>query len=128
MNYLIVEGDKFTPRINFDPVSGVLEMSGLAVPEDVRELSDPVMKWLTNYFITPQPSTELTLFFEYINTAATKFIFQICEFLDNANGHDTKVKLIWKYFRGDSEMLELGKEIFEDFNCVAEIIAVDKLP
>jgi hypothetical protein len=128
MNSLIVEGDKSTPKINLDPVSGLLEMSGLAVPEDVRDLSSPVMKWLTSYCSSPKPSTELTLFFEYINTAATKFIFQVCEFLDDAHGHDTNVKLIWKYFRGDSEMLELGEEMFEDFNCVTEIVAVDELP
>ncbi len=128
MNSLIVEGDKSTPKINLDPVSGLLEMSGLAVPEDVRDLSAPVMKWLTNYCSSPKPSTELTLFFEYINTAATKFIFQVCKFLDDAHGCDTNVKLIWKYFRGDSEMLELGEEMFEDFNCVTEIVAVDELP
>lgn len=128
MNSLIIAGDKTTPRINFNPGSGMFEMGGLAVPEDVRELSEPVMQWLEKYCASPKRATELTLFFEYINTAATKFLFQVCEILNNTHGQDSRVKLIWKYHRGDIEMLELGEEVFEDFNCLTEIVAVDEQP
>lgn len=123
---LILEGDNTTPQINFNAGSGVFKMGGVAVPEDIRELSVPVMDWLKEYCGINRPSTELMLFFEYVNTATTKFLFTVCEKLNRYYVMGNKVKLTWKYVRGDLEMLELGEEIFEDFECPTEIIAVEQ--
>lgn len=127
MNELKITGSESMPFVLFNPESGSLKMGGVAIPENIKEFSKPVLDWLGKYCIAPKAATELNLFFEYLNTAATKFVFQVCQLLNDTHGKkNCRVKLIWRYQRGDLEMLELGQEIFEDFSCLTEIKAVDE--
>ena len=77
MEPLIIKGDEVSPKVCFNPDTGLLEMSGLAIPEDVRSMFNPLKEWLIQYSESPQPATELQLYFEYLNTAASKMVFEI---------------------------------------------------
>ncbi len=128
MDSLIIKGDETTPSVNLNAKTGHLSICGVAIPEDVRELSKPIIKWIEDYSANPKLATELVLDFEYLNTAATKMVFQVCENVGSIhNINNCKVKLVWKYVRGDIEMLELGEEVLDSFDCITELIAVDKL-
>lgn len=127
MNELNISGSESMPLVIFNPESGMLKMEGVAIPENIKEFAEPILEWLSSYCSSPNTVTELNLFFEYLNTAATKFIFHVCEILNNSHRkNNCRVKLVWKYHRGDLEMLELGQEIFEDFICLTEILAIDE--
>ncbi len=127
MDHLIIQPDEVTPEVHFNPDSGVLEMQGVAIPEDVREMSLPIIEWVEEYSKKPCPATELILFFDYLNTAASKMVYQLCDMLSDLHGNEANnVKIIWKYYRGDIEMLELGEEILETFICFKEIVAVER--
>lgn len=126
MEPLLIQGDEITPAVNFDPKTGILEMKGVAIPEDVRETFDPIKLWLEEYVANPPGATQLIFYFDYLNTAASKMIYVICEKVCELYGNkDCKVKIVWKYNRGDHEMLELGEEILEPFACLKDIVAVD---
>jgi hypothetical protein len=126
MKPLFIQGDETTPTIDFNNTTGVLKMSGVAIPEDVREFFKPIRDWVNNYLNHPQPATEMILHFEYLNTAASKMVFLLCEAISALHGNEgCHVKLIWKYHRGDNEMRELGEEILEQFFCLKEIKAFD---
>jgi hypothetical protein len=126
MEALHILGDETTPLVDFDAATGVLKMSGVAIPEDVREFFKPIKNWVTTYAKHPQSATELILDFEYLNTAASKMVFEMCDIVSAIHGSENyRVKLTWKYHRGDIEMLELGEEIFEQFFCLKEIQAID---
>ena len=127
MDHLIIQADEVTPKIHFNPESGILEMHGVAIPEDVREISGPITKWIDKYSKNPKAATELILFFDYLNTAASKMIYQICDRLSDLHGNENcNFKIVWKYYRGDVEMLELGEEILESFICFKEIEVVER--
>lgn len=128
MESLIIQADENMPSINFNPTTGRLVMEGLAVPENVYELFNPLKDWLEQYANKPQPATELIFFFEYLNTAASKMVFEIGNIVSNLHGRDDcDVKIIWKYTRGDVEMHELGEEMLEEYLCFTEIRAVDEI-
>jgi hypothetical protein len=104
-------------------------MSGVAIPEDVRTFFAPLKKWLLEYIANPKHATELAFHFEYLNTAASKMVFEVCDLISNLHGNEEcNVKITWKYHRGDNEMRELGEEILEQFFCLKEIKAVDNHP
>jgi hypothetical protein len=124
-----IKGDETTPTINFDANTGLLRMSGVAIPEDVRSFFAPIKKWINIYLAAPQAATDLVLHFDYLNTAASKMVFEICDIISALHGNeDYNVKITWKYFRGDNEMRELGEEILDQFFCFKEILAVDEHP
>jgi hypothetical protein len=124
-----ITGDETTPTVNFDASTGLLKMSGVAIPEDVRSFFAPLKKWIQHYISSPQHATEVILHFDYLNTAASKMVFEICDMISALHGQEEyNVKLTWKYLRGDMEMRELGEEIFDQFFCIKEILAVDEHP
>jgi hypothetical protein len=127
-NFQII-GDETTPTVKFDATAGLLKMSGVAIPEDVRTFFAPIKKWVNNYITAPQVATELILNFEYLNTAASKMVFELCDLISTLHGREEcRVKITWKYFRGDNEMRELGEEVLEQFYCLKELLAVDEQP
>jgi hypothetical protein len=122
-------GDETTPTVKFDSTTGLLKMSGIAIPEDVRAFFEPIKKWVNNYLLKPQVATELILHFDYLNTAASKMVFELCDMISSLHGREEcKVKITWKYFRGDNEMRELGEEVLDQFFCLKELLAVDEHP
>lgn len=129
MQNLEIKGDEATPSVFFDAEAGLLKISGVAIPEDVRGFFAPIKKWVNDYSLAPQRATELVFHFDYLNTAASKMVFELCDIVSALHGReDCNVKLTWKYLRGDVEMHELGEEIFEPFFCFKQIIAVDEHP
>lgn len=127
MEALIIKGDETTPNVFFNGLTGNLEMGGVAIPEDVREITKPILEWITSYSQSPKPATLVEFYFEYLNTAATKMVFQLCDSVNLIHKEGKgRVRLTWKYNRGDLEMLDLGEEVFEGFECQTEIIAMDK--
>lgn len=128
MDPLIVSGDTVTPTVKFDANAGRLLMEGVAIPEDVREMFDPIRAWVSEYAENPQASTELVFFIEYMNTAATKMVFELGNMVSEIHKRENcSAKIVWQYVRGDLEMHELGEEMIEEFTCLTEIKAVDSI-
>jgi hypothetical protein len=128
MESLILPGDEVSPKVNFNSETGILTMKGVAIPENVKEMFEPMNSWLNNYMKNPRTATELIIYFDYLNTAASKMVYNFCDKLSDLHGEEnTNVKITWKYTRGDVEMLELGEEILEQFICLKEIVAVEDM-
>jgi hypothetical protein len=125
METLFIEGNETTPYVNYDSQNGIFRMGGVAIPEDVRELYGPIKSWLSNFSTTIKPNSTFEFYFEYLNTAATKMIYEMCNLIDKISTVKDGIKIKWFYHRGDSEMFELGEEVLSHFTCKSEIIAVD---
>ena len=59
MEPLKINSTSHHPEINFDADSGILEISGRSLPEQVLNLYQPILKWIEEYTSTPH---ELTIF------------------------------------------------------------------
>ncbi len=104
-----VQGTDETPRILLDKENGVFEISGRSLPEDSAEFFDPILAWVMEYQKDPNPSTELVLKLDYLNTASSKFIQDILTAFEGAPG----TRIIWYHLDDDESMEEIGKEFAE---------------
>jgi|SRR5690606_23430981 Domain of unknown function (DUF1987). len=109
MKALDVQGTDETPRILFDKEKGVFEISGRSLPEDSAEFFNPVLDWVREYKTNPNPSTELVLKLDYLNTASSKFIQDILTEFEEAPG----TRIVWYHLDDDESMEEIGKEYSE---------------
>jgi hypothetical protein len=53
MNILEISPTDDSPEINFNPDSGIFELKGKSLPEDVSSFYNPVIEWLEEYAKNP---------------------------------------------------------------------------
>lgn len=123
MDILNIPESPDTPAVNLDPTTGIIEMSGKSLPENIKEFYGPIINWLTAYSASPQPQTLLRMRMDYFNTASSKMIMEILEVLDrmHLNGHNVKVE--WRYSVDDEDMLESGEDYAALLNIKFDFIA-----
>jgi len=107
MNILTIKGTDKTPGIILDNENGIFEISGRSLPDDAAPIYKPVLDWIKAYSAAPNPTTELSLKFEYLNTASSKFIIDIFSLLATIKGS----KIIWYFHDDDEDMEEVGEEL-----------------
>jgi hypothetical protein len=125
MNPFIQKGTDTKPYVNFNCSKGVFKMGGIALPENVFVMFNPVKEWLHNYSMVPKKCSEFEFHFDYISTSASKMLFEIFDMIDKMQTDKSPVTIKWFYYRGDSEMHELGEELLSHITCPTEIIALD---
>jgi hypothetical protein len=113
MKNLIYEATKKTPKIQFDCESGVFEISGRSIPENVFEFFKPVLDWLDTYTTTPLRKTVLKVYLEYYNTSSSKYLLDIFKKLEVIYREHHEVLIEWYYDAeeddADDDMLKAGK-------------------
>ncbi|MGB1103186.1 MAG: DUF1987 domain-containing protein [Crocinitomicaceae bacterium] len=125
MSFLI-EGDKRCPRIEVNTAEGLIEISGISLPENPYNYYLPLHKKLDEYIKNPQTTTKLNFRLEYFNTgsalALRNTIQKLCDELP-----ENSLMVKWYYEEDDVDMLDSGEEfatIFPKANF--EIIEVEE--
>lgn len=106
---IILEGSEDTPKIILDATNSIFEISGRSLPEDASDFYKPILKWINEYALEPNPKTEFVFKFEYFNTASSKLILDTLQKLKCI----PNIKIIWMYYKADEDMLEAGEEFSE---------------
>jgi len=114
MNSILIAETNKTPAINFNLETGVLEIKGKSIPEDVFEFYNPLLVWLEDYSRKPKESTVLNIKYEFFNINSSKCILDIFKKLEALYLLGNKVMVNWLYEKDDEEMLEAG----EDYQCI----------
>lgn len=109
MDILTIQGTENTPRIIFNKKNGIFEISGRSLSDDVTPIYNSVLEWIKTYSASPNPTTELALKFEYLNTASSKCILDIFSALATIKGS----KILWYFHDDDEDMEEVGEELAE---------------
>jgi hypothetical protein len=107
--FLLPETDD-TPQITLDPETGVFELSGKSLPEDVIEFYSPVFKWLDQYVANPKDITVFKVKVVYINSASQRAINEIFTILSRVMIKGKELEVEWHYHEDDYEMKEAGEE------------------
>ena len=105
-----IEATKDTPFVHLE--NGFIELHGRSIAEDPKSFYQPVYDWVDQYVDQPADATRIVLNFEYINTASTKWVYNILKIFGDRFSTEKDIHISWYYERGDDDMLELGK-IFE---------------
>lgn len=102
-----------TPLIAFNKDSGVLELSGRSLPEDVVDFYNPVYEWLDSYSSHPSDKTIVKMRIDYFNSASQRVLNEILIILTRITLKEKEVLVEWYYMEEDEEIRELGEELEE---------------
>jgi len=111
MEALIIAGTEDTPAVKLDAASGVYELVGRSLPEDVTTFYKPVFDWLTGVSGVSKMNFDVKL--EYFNTASSKVILDIFSKLEGLKENGVDVTINWHYSEDDEDMQEAGEEYSE---------------
>lgn len=126
MENLYLEGQEEKPSINFNAVTGVLEISDSSYPEYTNDIYNPVMEWLDAYLAEPGRKITFNFKLDYFNTS-TSFRFQ--QIINKLNEyhlqHKGEVIINWYYEDGDIDMQENGEDYAKDSKVPFHMIPYD---
>ncbi len=121
MKELKIAATQITPAVDFDALSGVLNITGESRPESVRDFYEPVINWLNEYFDVllakrengeDVPDIKINFKLDYFNSSSAKYFLDLLKILVNKYmTNDFEVKIIWYFEEGDEDMQEAGEEL-----------------
>jgi hypothetical protein len=109
--HMKIEATSRTPLIEIN--SGYCLIKGECYPEDISEISIPIMKEIEQELLSVEKFVlELELY--YFNSSSAKLLFDIFDKVDEAAADGLDVQIKWNYRRGDDSMQEAGEDFEED--------------
>jgi hypothetical protein len=121
MNPLLLARTPETPRVDFNPQSGLLKIEGRSWPEDVIPFYSPLNEWFKEYVHSPPVQTDFYVTLEYFNSATSKMIYKLFMILIDVVKKGSKVTIHWCYQEDDEEMLEAGQEYRAAIHCSSDL-------
>lgn len=110
MEKLVRLGSENTPKINFDPESGMFEISGKSIPEDSLGFYQPILEWLKEYVQNPAHKTTFAFKLEYFNTSSSKLLLDLFYILEEISD---SLELNWYCDEGDEDLEESAQDFDE---------------
>ena len=119
---LLIEKTSKTPQIELNYQKGEISFTGRSLPENASRIFEPVLKWVENYTLKPQPVTNLRMGLEYFNTSTTLWLSKIMKALTRINNPDYRL-FVHVYMPVDEyDDLRESNDIRDAFNPVTEIL------
>jgi hypothetical protein len=106
---LTIAAAELTPAINLNKEKGTFLIEGKSLIDDPSPFFKPANEWLQEYSKNPNPSTALTIKFEYYNTATSRELLDLFKILETIPAS----KIIWQFLEDDEDMEESGQELAE---------------
>ena len=103
-------GTDDTPTVILDAENEIFEVSGRSLPEDVTAFYEPILLWLDEYALSPNPKTIFTFKLVYFNTASSKLLLDILMKLEQMHEDGKDMLIRWYYPEDDEDMQEAGEE------------------
>jgi len=123
MNNLFVDATSITPRVEFNKHENIFRIEGKSLPEDVKNFYLPLIQWLDQYKLDPNPTTNLFIDLEYFNTSSSKMILIILNKIRDIQKNGHQVLVTWSYPPHDVEIEESGEEFAELLNIPFQFIS-----
>ena len=113
MESVNIQATAKTPRIDFNPEQGILEISGRSTPEDSRVFYKPLISWCEEYATDPPEKTTVDVHLEHFDTSSSKGLLDLIKRLKTIREMHKEVVVVWHYDSDDEDILEAG-ENFEN--------------
>lgn len=114
---LEIKGTEYTPQIQFNSLTGQMEITGRAIPQCADNFWSRVLLWFDEYAQSPAIQTTLKVNLEYFHVTSTKRIFQLVAALNEMQANGYLVAVEWFYEEYDFDMIEIG----DDFKAMVAI-------
>ncbi|MBL4716023.1 MAG: DUF1987 domain-containing protein [Bacteroidia bacterium] len=113
MNRLVVEQTLQSPKIDFDPDTGILELKGKSIPDRTVDFYSPVMNWIVEYVKNPASTTTCNFVLEYYNSRTKKYLIEMMKAVNKLTDQGKELIVNWYYEEGDEDVQETG-QMFKD--------------
>ena len=113
-----------TPKLSFDPNTGVFEISGRSIPENSISFYNSLLKWLDGYISSPNQITKVVVNLEYFNTSSSKCLIEIFRRFEKLNVNGNSIFIKWYYEEEDEDMLESGQDFREIIKVPIELVKI----
>lgn len=126
MENLYIPPSEVMPEITLSHKDNIFSIRGSSRPENVREIYEPVLTWLSDYkkmlitdrsIYTENNPFIFQLDLEYFNSSTVKFLFDIIMTMKSLEEEGIPVAIHWFYDPEDPDSREAG----EDLAILAEI-------
>lgn len=99
------------PAMMLDPASGLVEITGVSIPENADKVFAPLFGAIDEYAAAPSERTTVRIGLTYFNSSSAKYILDALKRLDDlhATGR-SKVLMEWLHAPGDLDMMEAGRD------------------
>ncbi len=124
MKNLVIASTKKTPEIIFK-ATGDLMITGSSLPVNIKDFYQPIIDWLEELKLTNPEKIILTFDLDHINTSSTRAFLQILRLIASMSPGKLKFEVVWRYEKGDEDMLEQGQGFEEILNMKFEFIEND---
>jgi hypothetical protein len=127
MKLLHINATEDTPEINLDPESGVMEFTGISIPENAPIFYKPVIDWLDEYIKSPNKTTDFVFNIKMISSSSSKIFYDIITKIDQlSENKDVCIRVFWYYSIYDDEILEQGHEYKNMLSVFFDLILVEE--
>lgn len=69
--------NNWIPNIEFNTEAGSLYLSGRSLPEDPKQVFEPLLLQAKEYCLSPATNTNIKVELEYINTASVQWLYNV---------------------------------------------------
>ena len=126
MERIQIKPETNSPRIDFDPVSGVLAFEGKSLMEDSESFYLPLVEWIIKYTENPCKGTVIDFKYDYFNTSSSKWLITITKQLKVLYNADPTTVVNWYW--PDDDILEYGEVIRDLVDMPINMIEVEEDP
>ena len=125
MEILLIDETEDTPEVKFNKNNGLLQISGVSIPENAVTFYEPLKEWLHIYSKTPHPTTVLNVKLSVINTSSSKLLMDVFAILEELKQSNNDVHVNWFFQENDEDIHEMGIEYSENFELPFELLVED---
>jgi len=123
---LKIEATAKTPKLKVNAEKGLIQLSGISIPEDPRAFYTPFLEAVNKYSAAPKEKTLVEFKLEYFNTSTTLIIRNLLRKLSETK-EKSDLQIRWYFEEDDEDMGEVGGELKILFpNIDFEIVEVDQ--
>jgi hypothetical protein len=126
MERIQIKPETNSPRIDFDPVNGVLTFEGKSLMEDSESFYLPLVEWIIKYTENPCKGTVVDFKYDYFNTSSSKWLITITKQLKVLYNTDPTTVVNWYW--PDDDILEYGEVIRDLVDMPINMIEVEEDP
>lgn len=112
-----------TAEVSFDSVNGILEFSGISIPENADAFFQPVYSWLEKIQPLHKGSITVRINLTYFNTSSVRHLLIILKALIAA--FPDRIKVEWVYESDDEEIRERGEQLSEVVKFPFTFVTID---
>jgi hypothetical protein len=124
MEALRIKGTKSSPEINFDPETGILQMSGESYPENSFEFYAPVLRWLSDFLKQHRGTVVFIVHVSYLNTGSTKCMMDILDLFEESFHNGLNTAINWHCDAENDRAIETAEDFKEEVSLPFNIIQV----